>query len=249
MAINKTEGIVLKTMDYRETSMIATLFSKNYGKVKGVLKGIRTDHKKFGSNLDKFSLNEFVYYQYSKSDLHLISQCDLKQYYFLIRKDYKRNLAANYMLELVNSIMQSEQPNKRIYKLMLNFLSDLENVKDIDKLVHIFQIKTLLYSGFRPHLDSCVNCQRKIKAQANFSSRSGGLVCEYCSVDDQDITRISKGTISSILHIEKNSWAVCLKLGLTKNVKSELKYTLNNFLVYHLEKNIKSARLFQELSV
>ena len=56
--ILKTEAIVLKTFDLRETSRIAVFFTENYGKVKGVLKGIRADHKKFGSNLDKFSAGQ-----------------------------------------------------------------------------------------------------------------------------------------------------------------------------------------------
>jgi len=88
--ILQTEAIVLKTMDFRETSRIATFFTKDYGKVKGVLKGIRKDHKKFGSNVDKFSVNDIVYYQYRNSDLHLISQCDLRNYFFPIRQDLKK---------------------------------------------------------------------------------------------------------------------------------------------------------------
>ena len=36
--IVKTEGIVLKSFDFRETSRIATFFTRDFGKVKGVLK-------------------------------------------------------------------------------------------------------------------------------------------------------------------------------------------------------------------
>jgi len=78
--INHTEGIVLKTLDFRETSRIATFFTKHHGKIKGVLKGVRKDSKKFGSSIDKFTVNNIVYYEYTRSDLHLISQCDLTQF-------------------------------------------------------------------------------------------------------------------------------------------------------------------------
>jgi DNA repair protein RecO (recombination protein O) len=240
--IIKTEGIVLKTFDLRETSKIAILFSKDHGKVKGVLKGIRKDPRKFGSSLDKFSLNEFVYYQYSRSELHLISQCDLKQYFFPVRQDYKRNLAANYMTELVDVVMQVEQKNEKIYRLILRYLKELEVIKDVDKLVYIFQIKMLLHSGFRPHLDSCVKCSKKIYNRARFSAKEGGLVCDKCPSFEQSFTAISKGAISTILHIEQGSWSSALKVGLTKMVRDELKYVLNNFLVYHLERKIKSSK-------
>lgn len=237
-----TEAIVLKSFDLRETSRITTFFTKSHGKVKGVLKGIRKDPRKFGSSVDKFSVNDVVYYQYSRSDLHLISQCDLKQFFFNIRQDYKRNMAANYCLELVDVVMPPEQKNSKVYSLMINFFEALETIKDIDKLIHIFQVKILLLSGFSPHLDSCVKCGRKIKGKARFSLIAGGLICPECPTSQVSFMIISKGTIASILHIEQSSWESVLRLGLTKAVKKELKYILNNFLVHHLERRLKTAK-------
>lgn len=240
-----TEGIVLKSFDFRETSQIATLFSKDRGKVSGILKGIRTDPRKFGSALDKFSLNVFVYYKYSRTDLHLISQCDLKQFYYPIRQDYRRNLAANYAVELIDIVMPQEQSNEDIYQVLLRYLEALEDAKDIDKLVHIFQIKILVLSGFQPHLDSCVRTGQMIKGKARFDLRSGGLVSMDYPLEDEDCVVISQGTIASLLYIEQNNWEKCSRLSLTQQVKKELKYVLNNFLVFHLERKIKSAQFLQ----
>lgn len=237
-----TEGIVLKSMDIRETSRIATFFTRDHGKVKGILKGIRKDPQKFGSNIDKFSVNDIVYYQYRRSDLHLVSQCDLRQFFFPVRRDYQRSLAANYILELADIIMPSEEANQSVYQLILDYLNALESIKDIDKLVRIFQIKILLHSGFSPHLDSCVKCARPVKGKARFSLASGGLVCPACPTAEQRFSLISPGTISSILHIERGQWKQCLQLGLTTTTRRELKFILNNFLVYHLERQIKTSK-------
>src|SRR4029077_16102831 len=94
--IVKTEGIVLKTFDFRETSRIAAFFTRDFGKVKGVLKGIRRDPGKFGSSVEKFSLNDIVYYQYRNSDIHLVSHCDMKDFYAGLRGDLGRMTAAAY---------------------------------------------------------------------------------------------------------------------------------------------------------
>ena len=125
---------------------------------------------------------------------------------------------------------------------MLDYLKSLETVKDIDKLVHVFQIKILLLSGFRPHIDSCVKCNKIIHGRARFSMKSGGLICSNCPTQEISFNVISKGAIASILHIEKGNWDECLRLGLTESVRKELKYILNNFLIYHLEKRIQSAK-------
>lgn len=240
--ILKTEAIVLKSFDFRETSRIATFFTKNYGKVSGILKGIRKDHKKFGSSVDRFTVNDIVYYQHRNSDLHLVSQCDLRQFFFPVRQDIRKSMAASYILELVNGIMPSEEKNKKVYQLMVDFLNGIEGFADIDQLVHIFQIKILLHSGFKPHLDACLKCKKKIDGQARFSLKDGGLVCFHCRLSDTEVHLISKGTVASILYIEKNPWENCLRLRLSTPVKKELKYILNNFLVFHLGRCLRSAR-------
>ena len=205
--IVSTEAIVIKSFDYRETSRIATFYTKEQGKISGILKGIRKSPKKFGSNIDKFSINHMVYYRYNRSDLHLVSQCDLIQYFFPIRQHYKRTIAANYALELIDLIMQVDQKNVKIYSLVMNYLNALEDVNDIDKLVHIFQVKILLLSGFRPHIDSCVKCRKKVQGagKVRFSLHSGGLICAKCPTSERNFTVISKGTIASMLHIEQNN--------------------------------------------
>ena len=242
MAILKSDAIVLKSFDFRETSRIATFFTKDYGRVSGILKGIRKDPKKFGSSLERFSVNHIVYYQYRNSDLHLISQCDMRDYFFPIRQDLKKSIAAQYVMELVNLIMPSEEKNTDVYQLILDFLSGLEKTDDVNTLVHFFQIKILLISGFKPHLDTCLQCHKKIAGKARFSLKDGGLMCMDCPVRDTAVHVISQGTVASILFSERNDWAKCSVLKLTDATKQELKYVLNNFLVFHLGRKIKSAK-------
>src|ERR1019366_9989916 len=134
--IVKTEGIVLKSFDFRETSRIAAFFTRDFGKVKGVLKGIRKDPKKFGSSIAQFSLNDIVYYQYRNSDLHLVSHCDMKDYYSGLRQDLERMTAASYASELIDTLMPAEEQSGQIYSLMRAFLHSLQSTEDVPKLVH-----------------------------------------------------------------------------------------------------------------
>ncbi len=240
--IAKTQGIVLKSFDFRETSKIVTFFTQDHGKIKGILKGIRKDPKKFGSHADKFSVNDIVYYHHRNSEIHLIGQCDLRAFYFPVRQNLKKTLAAAYMLELVDALMPLEEPNKDVYRLMIDYLQSLETAIDISKLVHIFQIKILLLSGFQPHLDSCLKCLKKVKGKARFSLPMGGLICLDCPVNETSVHAISPGTVASVLHIERNDWPGALRLGLSEAGRKELKFILNNFLVFHLERQLKSAR-------
>lgn len=242
MAIIQTPAIILKAFDYRETSKIVVFFTRDHGKVSGVLKGIRKDSRKFGSSLERFSLNDIVYYQYRNSELHLVSQCDMRAFFYPVRQDLKRSMAASYAMELTNLMMPAEMTNKRVYSLLHYFLQALEACKDIDGLVKVFQIKSLFFSGFHPHLDACLHCHKKVQGKVFFSMQEGGLICPSCCRDGRSAHPISPGTVATILHIERSRWADCQKVKFSMALRTELKYILNNFLVFHLGKRIKSAK-------
>ena len=245
MAIISTEAIVLRAIDHRETSKLAFFFTRSHGKVIGVLKGIRKTPRKFHTSLDKLSVNDIVFYQYRNSDIHLISQCDMKEHFLEIRRDIKHLNAGEYACELVNKIMPLEEKNAAVYELLLDYCRVLGHNRDVGRLVHMFQIKLLNLSGFRPHIDSCVQCGRDVKTKAKFSVRKGGLVCPHCDRRDFDLIPVSPGAVASLLYVENHAWAQCLKLMLTLSVKRELKIILNNFLIFHLEKNIRSAKYLE----
>jgi len=240
--IVKTEGLVLKSFDFRETSRIVTFLTKDSGKVKGVLKGIRRDPRKFGSSVDKFSLNDIVYYEYRNSDIHLVSHCDMKDFFSGFRQDLERMTAASYAGELIDTIMPVEEKNFEIYEITNAFLKSLESTRDVSKLVQTFQIKILSLSGFKPHLETCVRCSQEVMQAPRFSLRLGGLLCGECKDSVGEATPISLGAVASIMHIQKNNWEAALRLGMGPMIQKELKYVLNHFLVFHLERHLRSTR-------
>ena len=78
MAIQKTEGILLRRQDLRETSLILTFYTRDFGKVKGIVRGVRGPRSACGGgNMEIFALDEVVFYERRKSDIFTISQCDL----------------------------------------------------------------------------------------------------------------------------------------------------------------------------
>ncbi|RKY41328.1 MAG: hypothetical protein DRP76_00065, partial [Candidatus Omnitrophota bacterium] len=60
--IAKDLGIVTKRVNFRETSVVVNIFTKNYGRISGILKGFYRGRKEFTSSLDIFTLNEVLFY-------------------------------------------------------------------------------------------------------------------------------------------------------------------------------------------
>ncbi len=119
MSIDRAQGLVVSEKGLRETSLIVDFYTKEFGKIRGILKGIRTDPKKFASNIEFFSLNEIIFYRKTHSIYHLVSQADKLDNFTRVRQNIERATAAGFMMEMVNSIMQSEDKNEEILKLKI----------------------------------------------------------------------------------------------------------------------------------
>ena len=249
MSIHKTEAIVLNKRDFRETSTIADFYTRDFGKVSGLLKGIRDDPEKFATNLEIFSHNEIIFYRKRNSSLHLVSQADKRNNFENIRQDIAKVASGCFMMDLLGAIMPLEDTNADIFDLAINSLKELEVTHNPDKIMTIFKIKILSLSGFKPHLDSCVICSGKVLGLSKFSLMLGGLLCPQCYSKDSTARSIFRGTVASILHIEKNDFRNNLNLGMNPQIKKELELILNAFLNFHLERELKSQKVLHKLAV
>ena len=249
MPIHKTEAIVLNKYDVRETSLIVNFYTKDFGKLSGLLKGIRQEPEKFASTLEPFSHNEIIFYRKLNSSLHLVSQCDVLNNFNGIRQNIPRIGASVTITEMLNTLMPAEDKNEEAFNLAMDSLREMESSMNPEKIVTIFKIKILALSGFKPHLDSCVSCDTRIISDSKFSARQGGLLCQRCYTRDVAARSIFRGTIASILHIEKNNFKNNLNLGMNPQIKKELDLVLNSFLKFHLEKELKSEKIVQKLAL
>mgnify|MGYP001562333185 CR=1 FL=1 len=247
MPILKAEVFVLKKHDYGETSNIVNFFSREYGKFNGILKGIRAKPGKFASTLELFSHNKVIFYRSRSSSLHLVSQCDIENNFDHTRTDLDRITAASLITELLDTVMPQEDKNEEVFSLALESFSALNNGVLPDKVVTVFKIKVLTLSGFKPNFDSCISCRTKVSGQAKFSLAKGGLLCQSCYSKDQSARNIYRGSIASILYIEKNNFTTGLGLGMNSLIKKEIDLLLNSFLVFHLEKELKSQKVINKL--
>lgn len=242
MAIQKTEAIVLNTHEFRETSLIVIFFTKDFGKISGLIKGIRNDPQRYGGLPLVFSRSFIVFYEKPRKDLSLVTQCDAKEQFLPIRQSFKKTNYANYFVELMDAVTFDFDKNERLYELLNCALEALNQGYDGWQIARIFEIRLLNLSGFKPRLDACVHCCKNIIGQGRFSPILGGILCPRCFGLDKNATAMLKGTLASIDYIEKASWPKALQLKTTPKIAKELAIILTNFLDIHLDKEIKSRK-------
>ncbi|MFM7928683.1 MAG: DNA repair protein RecO, partial [Pirellula sp.] len=77
MSLEKTDAIVLKTVEWSETSLVVTLFTRDFGKISAIAKGARRLKSPFESALDLLSLSSVVFLKKSGESLDLLTEAKL----------------------------------------------------------------------------------------------------------------------------------------------------------------------------
>ena len=153
MAIEKSDAMLLRKMDFRETSFIVTFFTRDFGKVGGILKGARGSRARSGINPLFFCLEQIVFYEKKKSGLCIISQCETQRIFLNILKDWDRASIAYYILELVDRLTEPGGRAEEIFDVLLNSMIALDGKKDPGVVARFFEVKFLTALGFWPGSD------------------------------------------------------------------------------------------------
>jgi len=202
MAIQKSDAIVLRRQDLRETSLTVTFYTRDFGKIRGVLRGVRGPRCQYaGGSLEVFARDEIVFYERKGGDYFTVSQCDLAEFFSPIRSSLEKLAHATYMAELLDSVSPLCDPNREVYDLFLNSLRLMAGEASAKRATRIFEIKLLNLLGLMPRLSSCASCGGKVDVSARFSLREGGLVCGTCAGKEKATVAMLAGTAKFIGHI------------------------------------------------
>jgi len=150
MPIQKTEAILLRKRDLRETSLILSFFTRGFGKVDGVLKGARGARPRSDANPLFFSLDQLVFYEKKRGGIFVISQCEAQEIFMNILKSWNQAASAYYMLELVDVFTEPGEKSEEIFDSLTSGLRSLDATREAASIIRLFEIKLLMTSGLWP---------------------------------------------------------------------------------------------------
>ncbi|MBN1405789.1 MAG: DNA repair protein RecO [Candidatus Omnitrophica bacterium] len=247
MAIQKTQAILLAKKEIRQTSCIVSFYTKDFGKIKGLIKGVRGKQAVFGLYLQEFSVYDIVYYEKKHRDIHTISECDFKQAFRALNSSFERRLWAYYALELTDRLTPLEDKNAKVYELLLDTLNSLNTGQYVDKAIIAFQIKFLEYQGYMPQLESCVNCGGKLPQDARFSVRLGGLLCAKCFSADIQSFGATQGAVFSMKKLVQTQFSDMPRISIGEKLRDEIAILLDRFILYQTGEHLKTKRFIQNV--
>ena len=173
MKVISVEGIVISTTDYKESSKIINIFTKDKGIIGCISKGCKSLKSKLRLLSEKMAYANFQI-SYKENGLSTLIDGDIIDYFINIKSDIIKVSYLSYITELSSSVYKESEEDE-VYNLMISGIKKIEEGFDPKVITNILELQFLEYLGINLNLDSCVKCgSTKV---VTISLSKGGYVC------------------------------------------------------------------------
>ena len=240
----KTPAITLRRTDYKDSSQIITFYTRDYGKIQALAKGLKRSVKGISGGIDLLTYNHIVFIQRGSSTLNILTEWALRDNFHLLRNNSRKYYSALYILELVKEFTEENDKNEPLFDLFINTLYEMTNKGDPTVNTIAFEVQMLALLGYLPEMSHCVNCKAKVDAKRfpSFSASEGGVLCADCSRRIREKVKISGGTIATINFLAGKKVQDTGRLSIQSLLQVEIRKLLIYYVSFILNKELKMWR-------
>ena len=241
---HKTKGIVLRTINYGETSIITSVYTELFGLQSYIVKGVRQSTKKKQSDQIYFQpaamLEMEVYYNELKN-LQFIKEYKWSYLYRKVLFDIIRTAIAQFMIELFQHSVKQPEANPELFYLLEGSLFEADKGSDaaVANLPLYFILHLATESGF--------------ELQGSYSKQTPVLDLKegaYVSTEpghSSFVSGMEAEIISKIQHIQLYNELENFRLN--RQTRQQILNALLQYFSFHITdfKALKSLPVLQEL--
>jgi len=236
MAAEKAYAIVLRCVEFSESSLIVTLFTREFGKIGALAKGAKRPKSPFESALDLLTLSRIVFLHKSSEALDLLTEAKLLRRFRPAGHDLSGLYAGYYVAELLNELTDENDPAPELFDLADETLRRLSLGEPVQRLLIRFELGSLRLLGHLPSLDRCVGCDKamEVSGRVAFGLLAGGVLCPRCRQGQRQIVSVSAGalrTMKTLADPDPGRWQ---RVEIDARTLGETRGILNHYLAHHL---------------
>lgn len=246
MPLRETEAIVLRTYRLGEADKIASLFTRQLGRLRAVAAGARRPKSRYGSALEPMSYIRLWIFERENRDLLRINSAELVESFFDMQKEYRLQVAAQYVAEVAERFLPDREVNERAFRLVVAVLRALKRSGEITRPLLYFDYWMLRLAGILPEFEQCLNCGRVLGAAGGFYGKgSEGLSCEVCK-SGQTRTAVPRQGLAYAATARQSPLDQWLAAGAAPPGSNEARVFLEEVIEAHAERPLATRSLLAE---
>jgi len=153
--IETTKAIVISTIKYGDTSLIATCYTQKYGKKTYMLKGVLKAKKskiKTAYFQPLMQLNLTANHN-NKGYLNSLRDAEILNFYNSVYTNLKKQSIALFLAEILYYAIQEEEQNKDLFQYLETSFLWLDVLDKVSNFHLLFLLNLTKYLGFYPELN------------------------------------------------------------------------------------------------
>jgi DNA repair protein RecO (recombination protein O) len=235
----RATALVVRTTDWSETSRIATLWTREFGKLRTLAKGGKRLKSNFEVALDLLSVCNVVVLRKSSGGLELLTEAQVAERFPKLRTSLPALYAAYYIAELLSEGTEELDPHPALFDATLAALRDLGEAGPQTGLrLAAYELTWLHELGYSPALDACAVCGRAVGSRPSFSASAGGVVCGNCAPAQRERRSVAPATLEALRALGRDGDAWRRPWG--PAVRAELRQLLGQYVTYRLGRRLRT---------
>lgn len=122
--VYKTQGIIIKKVEWLQTGRLLTIYTKKYGKILVRAKGIGKRESKLKSLIEPFNLCEFMLVKSKTIDV-LAGVYPIREFIYL-RNNLESLACAFYFAELIDKLVVAPERDEKVWALLARAMEVLD---------------------------------------------------------------------------------------------------------------------------
>ncbi len=250
MAILKTEGVIIRMLDFRESSKIVTCYTRDYGKIALIAKGAKRAKSRMGGSIDLLNHVAIIFYQKDTRELQTLSSIEILHSFPVFQQDLQRFSYALAAAEFLDRMEEKQHANVRVYAQLLEALHGFEKAENPELILLQFIWRWLDNAGFKPKLRRCLRCGHLPgKEPVFFSVQKGGYLCAKCYAGEENMQRISPRVVAFLLYLRDHRVDQVAQLKVNEQLLRVAREITWRFLGYHTDqsRDLKSLSFLKRI--
>ena len=232
MSSEKSRALILRLVEFSESSCVVTLFTDRFGKIAALAKGARRPKGPFESALDLLAICRIVFLHKSSDTLDLLTEAKLEKRFRASTRDLSRLYAGYYVAELLNELTDIADPHPELFEAAIFTLAELNAEADVLTTIVRFELTTLRLLGHLPTWDQCAGCGQIVSGDSriSFGQLAGGVLCNSCRVGQREVVRIKPEVIHVLRLLSKENGSTDTFSSIAANLRGPIRGVLNRYI-------------------
>ncbi|MFM9115558.1 MAG: DNA repair protein RecO [Planctomycetota bacterium] len=235
MSAEKSMAIVLRVVEFSETSVITTLFTREFGKIGALAKGARRPKSPFESALDLLAVCRVVFLRKSTDALDLLTEAKLERRFRAASRSLNRLYAGFYVAELLRELTDQGDPDPSLFDLANQTLQAIDGAEELFPTVLRFELGLLRLLGHMPTLFECAGCGLELPTTTRvaFGHLAGGVLCPNCRSGQRQVVSLTTPSLDVLRQLADDDQCQSA-IVIERRLRGELRGVLNQYVTHLL---------------